>query len=140
MKHELLRRTVRATNGRNGYITSKDRDFSMQLEIPQEMGGKPNNNTNPEELFAAGYSSCFASSMEYLLCSSNTAFESLFAEVTAKLVQDTNKGGFKFAATITASIKGVSESVKQQIIEQAYQFCPYSRAIMNNVDVDIQIV
>lgn len=140
MKQELLRRTVRATNGRNGYISSKDRDFTMQLEIPQEMGGKPNDNTNPEELFAAGYSSCFASSMEYLLRSSDTAFESLFAEVTAKLVQDSSKGGFKFAATITASIAGVSEEVKKQIIDNAYQFCPYSRAIMNNVDVEIHIV
>lgn len=140
MKKTLLTRTVKAVDGRNGYITSTDRDFKLDLEIPKEMGGKENDKTNPEELFAAGYSSCFASSMEFLLKNSGIAYTSLFAEVEAKLVTDEKGGGFKFEANITASITGVDEKTKADIIHKAYDFCPYSKAIRSNVDVNIQVV
>lgn len=140
MKKTLLTRTVRTVDGRNGYIASKDRDFRLESEIPKEMGGKENEKTNPEELFAAGYSSCFASSMEFLLKNAGIAYTTLFAEVQANLVTDEQGGGFKFEANITASITGVDEKTKTDIIHKAYDFCPYSKAIRSNVDVTITVV
>lgn len=138
MEKEILRRTMRSINGRNGYIESKDRDFILELAIPKEMGGNEDETkSNPEELFAAGYSSCFSSSMQHLMQTQKIKFQDFYAEATCKLVKDEEKGGFKFSVIMKASILGVDEQTKKNIINQAYQFCPYSRAIRGNVDVEI---
>mgnify|MGYP000911622456 CR=1 FL=1 len=140
METEILRRTIRSHNGRNGYVTSKDRDFRLELAIPKEMGGAGDQTkTNPEELFAAGYSSCFSSSLQYMMQVENVESNDFYAEATTKLVKDDQHGGFKFSVIMKASIKGVDEKTKKDIIDKAYQFCPYSRAIRGNIDVKIII-
>lgn len=140
MPKEILNRTMRTVNGRNGYIVSKDRDFRLDMAIPKEMGGVEDlTKTNPEELFSAGYSSCFASSMQYIMSSQKIEHGEFYAEAKTSLIQNVKEGGFKFAVTMTCGIEGVDEDTKKKVIEEAYQFCPYSRAIRNNVDVDLII-
>ncbi len=140
MEKEILRRTMRSVNGRNGYIKSQDREFKLDLAIPAEMGGTHDaTKSNPEELFAAGYSSCFSSSMQYIMQTQEIKFQDFYAEATCKLIKDEENGGFKFSIVMKAGIDGVSEKVKKDIINKAYQFCPYSRAIRGNVDVQIII-
>lgn len=137
MEKALLKRTMKTDGGRDGTITSKDRDFSLSLAKPVEMGGQKNQDkSNPEELFAAGYSACFASSMEYIMMSEGIEYKSFYAEVTCALVEDPS-GGFKFAITMHASVDGVDEHTKQHVVDQAYAFCPYSKAIRGNVDVSL---
>ena len=141
MKTEILKRTLTSVNGRNGYITSKDSNLRLELTIPKEMGGTGNvSKTDPEELFAAGYSSCFSSSMQYMMQQENINGKDFYAEVTVQLLKDDVVGGYKFAATVKASIADVDDELKKKIIEKAYAFCPYSRAIKDNVDVKIVIV
>jgi len=140
MEKEILRRTMKSVNGRNGYIESQDRDFKLDLSIPKEMGGDEDlTKSNPEELFAAGYSSCFSSSMQHMMQSQHIEYQSFYAEAICRLITDEQKGGFKFAVTMKASILGVDEETKKKIIKQAYQFCPYSRAILGNVDVELVV-
>ncbi len=140
MPKEILNRTMRTVNGRNGYVVSKDRDFKLELAIPQEMGGEENlKKSNPEELFSAGYSSCFASSMQYIMNTQGIKYKEFYAEAKTSLLPNEEDGGFKFAVTMTCGIEGVDEETKRKVIADAYQFCPYSRAIRNNVDVKLII-
>jgi len=141
MVTEILRRSVTSHNGRNGYVTSTDRDFKLDLAIPKEMGGAGDlTKTNPEELFAAGYSSCFSSSMQYMMQVENIEAKDFYAKATVMLSKDEKQGGFKFSVRMEASITGVDDKTKKDIINKAYQFCPYSRAIRGNIDVEIVIV
>jgi len=140
MSKKLLTRTVSSINGRNGYITSKDRHFRLDLGLPIEMGGVVNSLTNPEELLAAGYSSCFASSMEYMLRQAGATYTSIYATAAVSLVMDEAKSGFKFEITIDASVDGVSEEVKVDVINKAYAFCPYSKAFRGNINIILNII
>jgi Ohr subfamily peroxiredoxin len=134
---KLLERKATTHGGRNGKIGQTLSGLELKLEKPVEMGGKSNNYTNPEELFSMGYSSCFASSIEYLLQMSKTPYEDIFVTVTTALVPD-GQAGFKFDITVEARIKGLSKTDEKTFIDQAYQFCPYSKAIKGNVNVVIK--
>jgi Ohr subfamily peroxiredoxin len=98
------------------------------------MGGTNQKGSNPEELFSIGYSSCFASSLEYLLLSNKVSYESLSVKADTALMMD-EKTGFEFQLTVKASIKGISKEVEKEYIHKAYGFCPYSKAIKGNVKV-----
>lgn len=131
---KILERQATTIGGRDGIIKDTQSTIELKLAKPQEMGGKLAKGTNPEELFAMGYSSCFASSIEFLLQSSKQAYEDIEVTVTASLVKD-GDSGFKFEALVNAKIMGVTKEIEKKYIEMAYQFCPYSKAIKGNVDV-----
>lgn len=133
----ILERTATTYGGRNGIIQDTSSNMSLNLGKPVEMGGVPNNYTNPEELFSMGYSSCFASSIEYLLQSTKTAYDDIKVTVTTSLVPD-GTSGFKFDVTVDANIVGVSSEVEKDFVQKAYQFCPFSKAIRNNVNISIK--
>jgi Ohr subfamily peroxiredoxin len=134
---KLLERKATTRGGRNGHIGQTLSGLTLELAKPVEMGGKENQKTNPEELFSIGYSSCFASSIEYLLQVSKTAYDDIQVTVTTSLVPD-GDAGFKFDVEVEASIKGLSKTEEKSFIQQAYQFCPYSKAIKGNVNVVIK--
>lgn len=131
---KILERQATTIGGRDGIIKDTQSTIELKLAKPQEMGGKLAKGTNPEELFAMGYSSCFASSIEFLLQSSKQAYEDIEVTVTASLVKD-GDSGFKFEALVNAKIMGVTKEIEKKYIEMAYQFCPYSKAIKGNVDI-----
>jgi len=131
---KILERQATTIGGRDGIIKDTQSTIELKLAKPQEMGGKLAKGTNPEELFAMGYSSCFESSIEFLLQSSKQAYEDIEVTVTASLVKD-GDSGFKFEALVNAKIMGVTKDIEKKYIEMAYQFCPYSKAIKGNVDI-----
>ncbi|TNF06763.1 MAG: Ohr family peroxiredoxin [Bacillota bacterium] len=134
---KLLERKATTHGGRNGKISQTLSGLTLELAKPVEMGGVVNQKTNPEELFSIGYSSCFASSIEYLLQVSKTPYEDIKVTVTTALVTDGDQG-FKFDIQVEASIKGLSKTDEKNFIQQAFQFCPYSKAIKGNVNVVIK--
>ena len=139
MRKIVLKRTVTASDGRNGQLETSS-GSAWELNLPQELGGDPKpTSTNPEELFAAGYSACFASSLEYILKSEEIAYESLKVTATALLLKDDEHGGFKFALDVKVQLLGISKEEARPFIDAAYAFCPYSRAIKDNVEVAIEL-
>jgi Ohr subfamily peroxiredoxin len=134
---KILERKATTQGGRDGYIGQTQSGLELKLGKPVEMGGSVTQNTNPEELFSMGYSSCFASSIEYLLKSSKTAYDDIKVTFSTSLVLDGN-AGFKFDIVVEAQIIGLSKTDEKKFIEQAYQFCPYSKAIKDNVNVTIK--
>ncbi|MFU8793397.1 MAG: Ohr family peroxiredoxin [Acholeplasmataceae bacterium] len=131
---QLLERYATTYHGRDGVIKDTQSGLETRLSKPKEMGGSKAEGTNPEELFAMGYSSCLASSMEYLLKNDGVTYDDLSVKATAGLVMHPEKG-FLFKLTVEANIKGVSKDVEASYIKNAYDFCPYSKAIRGNVEV-----
>jgi Ohr subfamily peroxiredoxin len=130
----MLKRDATTYGGRNGVIKDMESGLELSLSKPVEMGGKKEFGSNPEELFSAGYSSCFAGSLEYLLNVEQVAYEGIEVKVTTNLLADP-KTGFSFQIVIAAKVLGVTKEVEKSFIEKAYAFCPYSKAIRGNVDV-----
>ncbi len=132
---EILTRTATTFGGRNGEIKDTTSGLTFKLAKPKQMGGIGLDGTDPEELFSVGYSSCFASSMEYLLQNDKVEYESLYVKADTKLVMVENEG-FKFKLIVEARIKGVDKTTLDKYIKGAKDFCPYSKAIKGNVDIE----
>jgi Ohr subfamily peroxiredoxin len=130
----FLERKATTQGGRDGHIFDTASGLELKLSKPVEMGGTPNKNTNPEEIFSIGYSSCFASSLEFLLQNSGTSYEDIKVTVNTKLVPD-GQSGFKFQLDVKARVKGLDKDTEKTFIEKAFNFCPYSKAIKGNVEV-----
>jgi len=124
------------TGGReNGHAKSSDGQLEVRLSTP----GTNRPGTNPEQLFAAGWSACFEGAMQFvarqrkITLSPDTAID---AEVDLNL----GDGGFFLKARLNVRIPGVERSVAQEIVDQAHQICPYSKATRGNIDVSIRVV
>ena len=123
--------------GRAGSARTSDGLLEVQLAVPKEMGG-PGGATNPEQLFALGYSACFHSALKGQakalgLAPTDTA---VTAEVSIGK-QDT--GGFGLGVALRVEMSGVSQEDAQRLIEAAHQVCPYSNATRGNVEVLLEV-
>ncbi len=134
MSQVILTRKATTTGGRDGKVHNTLSGVELVLSKPQEMGGQNTQVTNPEELFSMGYSSCFASSLEFIMAQQDISYETLAVDTKTALVSEDGKS-FKFALEVKVTLEGVSAKEKASLIEAAYQFCPYSKAIQGNVDV-----
>ena len=132
--NQILERSATTYGGRNGVIKDMASKVELKLAKPVEMGGAGLPGTNPEELFSAGYSSCFASSIEYLLMTSGIKYEGITVKATTKLVANPETG-FQFQLFVEARIQGVTQEIEKDYVQKAYGFCPYSKAIKGNVDI-----
>lgn len=136
----LYETTVTNTGaGRAGKVTSDDGHLVMDIiRPPEQMKGVPG--TNPEQLFAAGYSSCFNSALRMVLMKGGVKFESTEVAATVSMYQDPEDNGFKLAVTMKASVKGVAAEEVMKYIEMAHKVCPYSKATMGNIEVRLEVV
>ncbi len=129
---------VTATGGREGKVISEDGVLDFRVEIPKEMGGKGGAFTNPEQLFAAGYSACFDSALNLVARKMKIKLES--TAITAEVgIGANSNGGFGLTVNIEADIKGVEREVAQDLLEKAHQVCPYSNATRGNIEVNLKL-
>jgi lipoyl-dependent peroxiredoxin len=130
--------TARATavGGRSGHVNSDDGILSLDLQPPKEMGGA-GGTTNPEQLFAAGYSACFQSALAGVGARQNidTSNSTVEADVTLGAIHG---GGYGLAVTIRVAIPGVDSDKVRELTEAAHQVCPYSNATRGNVEVTLE--
>lgn len=138
MAESIYSTTMISNGGRDGRVFSPDNTFVQNLATPKEMGGQGGNDTNPEQLFAAGYSACFNSALSLILSRHKVNDANPEVEITIELVKDTTDNGFKLAADIDVTLENVSQEEAEQYVEQAHQFCPYSKAIRGNIDVNLK--
>ena len=129
-----------ASGGRTGTAISNDDRLSVTLSTPKELGGDGGSGTNPEQLFAAGYSACFLSALKATGRQMNTKIPD-DATVTATVgIGPRAAGGFGITAALAISLPGVDAEQARKIVDAAHQVCPYSNATRNNVDVALTIV
>ncbi|MET9529382.1 MULTISPECIES: organic hydroperoxide resistance protein [unclassified Streptomyces] len=126
-----------AENGRDGRVSSSDGNLDVVVNPPKEMGGS-GAGTNPEQLFAAGYSACFQGALGVVARQEKADISG--STVTAAVsIGKTEQGGFGLEVTITASIPNVDAAAAQSLIEKAHQVCPYSNATRGNIKVDLAV-
>lgn len=136
----LYETTMINSGGREGSVYSPDNIFNLDVAKPVALGGQPNTATNPEQLFAAGYSSCFNSALDLVLEHDKVEVKKSEVTATVSLIGDKADGGVKLAVRLEVNIEGVDGDKKQQYVEKAHAYCPYSKAIKDTVDVEIVVL
>jgi osmotically inducible protein OsmC len=135
----LYRTSATATGGRDGHARSEDGSIDVQLSTPKELGGAGGTGTNPEQLFAAGYSACFIGALK-VAGSQLKIRVPADTTITATVgIGPRSEGGFGISAELVISLPGIAREDAQQLIDTAHQICPYSNATRNNVDVRLTI-
>ena len=122
-------------DARNGRVRSSDGLLDFDLATPKEMGG-PGGATNPEQLFAAGYSACFHSALK--LVAKNKKVEIADSAVSAEVgIGPNDAGGFGLTVALHVELSGVDQATADELAEAAHQVCPYSNATRGNIDVTV---
>lgn len=123
--------------GRAGHVTSSDNVIAFDLSLPKELGGPGKaGTTNPEQLFAAGYSACFGSAIQFVAGQKKIHLTGV--DVTAHVTIDQNEGGFFLAVTLEAKLGGVDHATATALVEEAHGVCPYSKATRGNIAVSLK--
>ncbi|MFD9220421.1 organic hydroperoxide resistance protein [Streptomyces sp. NPDC002730] len=126
-----------AENGRDGRVASHDGNLDVVVNPPKELGGS-GAGTNPEQLFAAGYSACFQGALGVVARQEKADISG--STVTASVGIGKNEaGGFGLEVAITASIPNVDEATARALVEKAHQVCPYSNATRGNIKVELAV-
>ncbi|MFS1513353.1 organic hydroperoxide resistance protein [Chengkuizengella sp. SCS-71B] len=132
----LYTATATATGGRDGKVISDDNVINLDLKTPKELGGPGGHATNPEQLFAAGYSACFDSALKVVL--RNKKVEVKSTAVTGKVsIGKDPEGGFKIGAELLVKIEGIEQAQALELVKAAHQVCPYSKATRGNIEVKL---
>ena len=130
--------TAEATSsgdGRNGHVRSADGLIDQDVKMPPALGG-PGGGTNPEELFAAAFSTCFHSALRLVARSKKVAVPE-GTTVTAAIGIGPDGTSFAVNAVLTAHLPGVDKAVADELIAAAHEVCPYSKATRGNIDVQL---
>ncbi|WP_020654455.1 organic hydroperoxide resistance protein [Massilia niastensis] len=135
----LYRASAKATGGREGRAISSDGVLDVKLTTPKELGGNGLEGTNPEQLFAAGYSACFLGAMKFV-----AARDKLKISPDVSVEGEVGIGpiptGFGIEVVLKISLPGVPADEAQALVDRAHIVCPYSNATRGNIDVTLQLV
>ena len=126
-----------ATGGRDGRAISSDQKLDVALARPVEMGGNAAG-TNPEQLFAAGYSACFLGAMGFVAAQQKKLLPS-GTQVTGDVGIGPIPQGFGIIVKLKVALPDMPRDEAQALIDAAHQVCPYSNATRGNITVDIQL-
>ena len=134
----VYRAKAKATGGRDGRATSSDGVLDVKLGVPKEMGGAGGAVTNPEQLFAAGYSACFLGALKFV-----AAKEKVKVPDDASIEGTVGIGaiptGFGIEVQLDISLPGIERHVAEDLVKKAHVVCPYSNATRSNIDVTLNI-
>ncbi|TCU20572.1 organic hydroperoxide resistance protein [Rhizobium sullae] len=130
---------VTAIGGRSGTVRSEDGVLDLPLALPMTMGGK-GGATNPEQLFAAGYASCFENAVIHVTRNKAAKVKDNDIVVVAKVGLSPNgSGGFVLSVALDVAITGLDQATAEEIVQAAHATCPYSNAVRGNIDVAITV-
>ncbi|HJE69100.1 MULTISPECIES: organic hydroperoxide resistance protein [Pseudomonadaceae] len=134
----LYTASATSTGGRDGRSISSDKALDVQLSTPKELGGAGGAGTNPEQLFAAGYSACFIGALKFVGAKEKIAVPA-DVSVTAQVGIGPIPTGFALDVELVISLPGLERAVAEDLVEKAHQVCPYSNATRGNVDVRLTL-
>ncbi|CAK1765772.1 osmotically inducible protein OsmC [Vibrio crassostreae] len=132
----LYTTSATAIAGRNGQVSTDDNLLSVALSYPKEMGGS-GEATNPEQLFAAGYSACFSNALLHVAKEMKIKIASAPTTATVGIGPNENGG---FALTVSLAIElDLAQEQAVTLVKTAHQVCPYSNAVRGNIDVKLSV-
>ncbi|WP_137988864.1 organic hydroperoxide resistance protein [Streptomyces vilmorinianum] len=124
-----------AHGGREGFVTSQDGLIDLRLAMPPALGGD-GQGTNPEQLFAAGYSACFHNAL--VLVGRRAGYDLSRSTVAAKVGIGPNRTrGYGLAVALSVSLPLLDQDLAAKLVDAAHEVCPYSNATRDNIDVSI---
>ena len=130
--------TATATGGREGTAKSDDGKLELALSTPKELGGAGGEGTNPEQMFAAGYSACFIGALKHVAASQKIKLADDI-NVSGDVSIDPIEQGFAIAVKLTVDLGELEREKAQALVDAAHQVCPYSNATRGNIAVDIAL-
>ena len=128
-----------ATGGRDGRAVSSDNVLNVTLTTPKELGGAGGVGTNPEQLFAAGYSACFIGALKFVAGKQKVALPA-DTSITGNVGIGPIPTGFALQVQLDIKVPGLPKEQVQKLVEAAHQVCPYSNATRGNVEVTLNVV
>jgi Ohr subfamily peroxiredoxin len=134
----LYRAHAHVTGGRDGRADIPESNLDLRLTTPKELGGGGGDGTNPEQLFAAGYSACFIGAMKFVAARDKIDLpKDLAVDGSVGIGQIPN--GFGIEVELNISLPGMDRGEAQALIDKAHIVCPYSNATRNNIDVKLTL-
>jgi lipoyl-dependent peroxiredoxin len=130
-----------STGGRTGTTESSDGAIKLNLVTPKELGGAGGSGTNPEQLFASGYSACFIGALKAVAARQKITLSSeVSIKASVSIGPMTGKAGaFGIAVSMDISLPGLERSAAEALVATAHEVCPYSNATRGNIDVTLNI-
>jgi osmotically inducible protein OsmC len=128
-----------ATGGRAGSARSSDGALDVTLTTPKELGGDGAAGTNPEQLFAAGYSACFLGAMKFVAGAQKISLPPT-TSITAQVGIGPIPAGFGIQVAMAVTIPGMDREAAEKLVQAAHGVCPYSNATRGNIDVTLTVV
>ena len=125
-----------AVGGRNGTAKAEDGHLDVKLAFPKSMGGD-GNGTNPESLFAAGYSACFLGALGLVARNQGVKLGEHSLDAEVDLIKD--ETSFHVGVRLTLNAPELDRETAEKLLEAAHQVCPYSKATRGNVDVQLKV-
>lgn len=127
-----------ATGGRDGRAVSSNKTLDLTLSTPKAMGGAGGDGTNPEQLFAAGYSACFIGAMKVVAGKQKLELPNDH-QVTGQVGIGPMGDAFGIEVTLNVHLPGMDQAQAEDLVHKAHQVCPYSNATRGNVDVTLNV-
>ena len=136
----LYRTSATSSGGRSGTSKSSDGNLAVTLTSPKELGGDGAAGTNPEQLFAAGYSACFLGALKLVAGQAKVKLGP-DTTVTANVGIGSREdgGGFGIEVTLVADIPGIDPAVARDLMAKAHVVCPYSHAMRTSTEVQVTL-
>ncbi|TGE29397.1 organic hydroperoxide resistance protein [Hymenobacter metallicola] len=137
MKKNLYTADATATGGRSGHVRSSDSVIDMDMSVPEGLGGRKGA-TNPEQLFAAGYASCFQQALIVITGRENIKLDpNSTVQCSVTLFQEGEAYGL--SAVLDVDLKDMDQQKAIEIVNKAHQICPYSVGTRGNMEVELKV-
>ncbi|MCA7000480.1 organic hydroperoxide resistance protein [Dickeya solani] len=130
---------AQATGGRDGRAVSSDQQLDVKLTTPRELGGAGGEGTNPEQLFAAGYSACFLGALKFVGARDNVSIPAA-TTINGSVGIGAIPNGFGIEVELSISLPGLERAVAEELVQKAHIVCPYSNATRGNIDVKLTVI
>jgi lipoyl-dependent peroxiredoxin len=139
MTEPLYTAEATVTGGRRGTCTTREGGLKLSLRVPKELGGPGGEGTDPEELFAAGYGACFQSSLQVVARRRRMRLGgcTVLARVSVGRTAD---GLWVLSTELVVHLPGLDLDLADQLVTEAHQVCPYSRATRDNMKVTTRVI
>ncbi|HLX02699.1 MAG TPA: organic hydroperoxide resistance protein [Trinickia sp.] len=134
----LYRAQATATGGRDGRAVVPEGKLDLKLTTPRELGGAGGEGTNPEQLFAAGYSACFLGAMKFVAARDKIAIPA-DVSINGNVGIGVIPNGFGIEVELKISLPGMDRAAAQALVDKAHIVCPYSNATRGNIDVTLTL-
>lgn len=130
---------AKATGGRDGRAESSDQQLNVKLTTPRELGGLGGEGTNPEQLFAAGYSACFLGALKFVAGKEKVALPAA-TTIQGSVGIGAAPTGFAIEVELKIDLPGLDKTIAKTLVDKAHIVCPYSNATRGNIDVTLTLI